>query len=177
MAKRSLHNVTKGHYRSMSCFGMVSRTNGPRLQCYGFPHKRPLLHHVVQAIHKVWRKVCHKVWWHSHSTEQDRQPIAVLISKQVIPYRTRGGTYCPGGGATPKIQSLADSSTICHDGINHLHHSNHCSNHSIDPHMINSHLDGWKTTLSQRRKPTQYHKGWKTCTTLMTAWLSITNQV
>jgi hypothetical protein len=24
---------------------------------------------------------------------------------------------------------------------------------------------------------TQHHKGWKTCTTLMTAWLSITNQV
>jgi hypothetical protein len=28
------------------------------------------------------------------------------------------------------------------------------SNHSIDPNMINSHLDGWKiTTLSQRHKP------------------------
>jgi hypothetical protein len=25
-------------------------------------------------------------------------------------------------------------STTCHDGINHLHHFNHCSNYFIDPH-------------------------------------------
>jgi hypothetical protein len=88
-----------------------------------------------------------------HSTEQDTQPIAVLISKQAIPYQIRGGTCCPRR-STPKIQSLADSSTTCHDGINHLHHSNRCSNYSITPHVINSHLDGWETTtLSQRHKP------------------------
>jgi hypothetical protein len=81
------------------------------------------------------------------------QPLVFLISKQVAPYRTCGGTYCPGV-STPKIRSLADSSTTCYDGINHLHHSNHCSNHNIDPHMVKSHLDGWKTTtLSQRHKP------------------------
>jgi hypothetical protein len=34
--------------------------------------------------------------------------------------------------STLKIWSLADSSTICHDGINHLHHSNHFSNHSYN---------------------------------------------
>jgi hypothetical protein len=34
---------------------------------------------------------------HPHSIEQDTQPITFLISKQVIPYQTRGGTYCPGG--------------------------------------------------------------------------------
>jgi hypothetical protein len=87
-----------------------------------------------------------------HSTKQNTQLISFLISKQAIPYRTRGGTCCPGV-STHKIWSLADSSTTCHDGINHLHHSNHCSNHSIDPHTVNSHLDEWKvTTLSQRHK-------------------------
>jgi hypothetical protein len=80
-----------------------------------------------------------------HSTEQDTQPIAFLISKQAVPYQTRGGTCCPRV-STPKIRSLIDLSITYHDGINHLHHSNHCSNHSIDPHMVTSHLDGWKTT-------------------------------
>jgi hypothetical protein len=88
-----------------------------------------------------------------HSTEQDTEHITFLISKQVVLYRTCGGTCCIGVSTT-KIQSLADSSTACHDGINHLHHSNHCSNHIIDPHMVSSHLNGWKTTtLSQRYKP------------------------
>jgi hypothetical protein len=55
-----------------------------------------------------------------HSTEQDTQPIAFLISQQAIPYQTHGGTCYPAV-STPKIRSLADSSTMCHDGINHLH--------------------------------------------------------
>jgi hypothetical protein len=81
------------------------------------------------------------------------QPIAFLISKEVVPYRTRRGTCCPGV-STLKIWSLAYSSTTCHDGINHLHHSNRCSNHRIDPHTVISHIDGWKTTtISQRHKP------------------------
>jgi hypothetical protein len=50
---------------------------------------------------------------HPHLTEHDTQPIAYLISKQTIPYQTRGGTCCPVG-STPKIQSLADSSMINH---------------------------------------------------------------
>jgi hypothetical protein len=88
-----------------------------------------------------------------HSTEQDTQPIVLLISKQVIPYRTRGGTCCPGV-STPKIPSLADLSTTCQDGTNHLHHSNHFSNHNIDLHMVNSHLDAWETTtLSKWHEP------------------------
>jgi hypothetical protein len=33
----------------------------------------------------------HKVRCRPHSTEHDTHPIAYLISKQVIPYRTRGG--------------------------------------------------------------------------------------
>jgi hypothetical protein len=111
-----------------------------------------------------------------HSTKQDTLPIVFIISRQAIPYRTCGGTCCPGV-STPKIWSLADSSTTCHDSINHLHHSNRCSNHNIDPHTVNSHLDRWKTTHSYKdTSQTKHHKGWKTCMTLMTAWLSITNQ-
>jgi hypothetical protein len=35
----------------------------------------------------------------SHSSEEVTLPIASLISKQVISYRTRVGTYCPGVSA------------------------------------------------------------------------------
>jgi hypothetical protein len=49
----------------------------------------------------------------SHSSEQGTLLTASLISKQVVPYRTRGGTCCPGV-STPKTQSLADSSMINH---------------------------------------------------------------
>jgi hypothetical protein len=80
-----------------------------------------------------------------HPTEQDTLHILFLISKQVVPYLTHDGTCCPGV-FTRKIRSLVDLSTTCHNGINHLYHSNHYSNHSINPHTVNSHLDGWKTT-------------------------------
>jgi hypothetical protein len=50
---------------------------------------------------------------HPHSTEHDTQPIAYLISKQAVLYRTRGGTYCPRV-STPKIRSLAYSSVTNH---------------------------------------------------------------
>jgi hypothetical protein len=49
----------------------------------------------------------------SHSSEQGTLPTASLISKQAIPYRTRGGTCCPGV-STPKTQSLAYSSMTNH---------------------------------------------------------------
>jgi hypothetical protein len=49
----------------------------------------------------------------SHSIEQGTLPTASLISKQVIPYRTCGGTYCPGV-STPKTRSLVDSSMKTH---------------------------------------------------------------
>jgi hypothetical protein len=54
-------------------------------------------------------KMGHKDRRHPHLTKHNTQPIAYLISKQVVPYRTRGGTCCPGG-STPEIQSLTDSS-------------------------------------------------------------------
>jgi hypothetical protein len=49
----------------------------------------------------------------SHSFEQGTLPITSLISKQVIPYRTRGDTYYPGV-STPKTRSLADLSMTNH---------------------------------------------------------------
>jgi hypothetical protein len=131
MSQRSLYAVINVYYISMSWFTIVSGRNGPHLQCHDFSHKRPFLHHVVQTDHKVWSKINHKVWCHPHTTEHDTQPIVLLISKQAIPYRTRGGTCC-SGVSTPKIRFLADSSITWHDDINHIHHSNHCSNHSID---------------------------------------------
>jgi hypothetical protein len=57
---------------------------------------------VVQADHKVCHMHDTKHDAHPDSTEQDTQPIAVLISKQVILYQTRGGTCCPRV-STPKI--------------------------------------------------------------------------
>jgi hypothetical protein len=146
MVQRSLHVVTKVYYRSMSGFATVSRTNG------------------YMALSQSMSQSMIPIPTQPSKTE----PIAFPISREAIPYQTRGGTCCPRV-STLKIRSLADSRTTCHDGINHLHHSNHCSNHNIDPNMAESHLGGWKTTtLPPRHKPTQHHKGWKTCTTLMT---------
>jgi hypothetical protein len=80
-------------------------------------------------------KTDHKEWSHPHSTEHDTQPTTYLISKQVAPYRTHGGTCCPAM-SSPKIWSLADLSMT-----NHIIWRNPtvspfqpCSNHSIDPH-------------------------------------------
>jgi hypothetical protein len=110
--------------------------------CYRFPPWAPLAPCGLGEHHA-----------NSHSSEQDTQPIIFIISKQAAPYWTCGGTCCPGV-STPKIWSIADSSTTCHDGVNHLHHSIHCSNHNIDPHTAKSHLHGWKTTsLTLRHKP------------------------
>jgi hypothetical protein len=84
--------------------------------CYGFPWPRvpacsakvfsylkPLLHYMDQITFRVF----------PHTTEQDSQPTTTLISNQVIPYQTRGGTCYPGM-STPKIRSLGDSSMTNH---------------------------------------------------------------
>jgi hypothetical protein len=128
----------------MSCFAMDSPSKAP-LAVLRTPHQRPLLHHVVEAFTKYDAI--------PHSTEQDALHIVFLISKQAVPYRIHGVTCYPRV-STPKIWSLADLRTTCHDGINHLHQANHYSNHNINPHIVTSHLDGWKTTtLSQRHNP------------------------
>jgi hypothetical protein len=60
---------------------------------------RPLLHHVGLGENTM------PIPTHPSKT----QPITFLISKQDIPYRTRGSTCCHGV-STPMIRSLADSS-------------------------------------------------------------------
>jgi hypothetical protein len=103
---------------------------------------------------KYVTKTYHKVWYHPHSTEHDTQPTSYLISKQGVPYRTRGGTCCPRV-STPKIRSLVDSSlqVTSPDGIQPSPPFYPCSNHSIDPHygQITSRWMG--DHISQRHKP------------------------
>jgi hypothetical protein len=152
MAQRSLHVITKVYYRSMSCFATDSPSKAP-LAVLKIPHQSPSCTVWFRQITKYVTKFDTKYDANPHSTEKDTLPIAFLISWQVVPYRARGG-ICYPRVSTPKIWSLADSSTTCHDHINHLHHSNHCWNHIIDLHTVTSHLDRWKiTTLSQRHKP------------------------
>jgi hypothetical protein len=130
----------------------------------------PLLHHVDHITSCAF----------PHTTEQDSQPIASLISKQDDPYRTRGGTCC-SGVSTSKTQSLADSSMTNHitwriPTISTI--PTHAQTMASIFTTINSHLDGWKTnTLNINTSQTKHHKDGKTWTTLMTAWLSIANQV
>jgi hypothetical protein len=145
MAQRSLHAVTKVYYRSTSCFAKVSHT-GPACSAKDSQHMAPLASGGSCNTHIT------QIYASPHSVEHDTLPTTFLISKQAIPYRTRGGT-CYFAVSTPKIRSLVVLSTTCHDGINHLHPSNHCSNHSIDPHTAKSRHDGWKTKHSHRHKP------------------------
>jgi hypothetical protein len=87
----------------------IPTQSGPACNAEVSRTKWPLLHHVVQAVHKE----CHKDKSHPHSTEHDTQPIIYLISKQAVPYRTCGGICCPRG-STPKIWSLVDPSMTSH---------------------------------------------------------------
>jgi hypothetical protein len=118
----------------VSCFAMVSRTNGPA--CSAMVSRTNVPSCTMWVRH--FTKYVTKYDVIPHSTEQHTLPIVFLISRQAVPYQTHGGTCCPRV-STHKVQSLLDSSTTCHDGINHLHYSDHCSNHSIDPHMVNTH--------------------------------------
>jgi hypothetical protein len=113
MAHRSLHVITKVYYRSMSCFAMVSQQTAP-LVVLRFPaHSGPFCTMWFSQFTQNVTKTNHKDRSHPHTTEHDTQPIAYLISKQVIPYRTRGGTYYPGV-STPMTRPLADSSMTNH---------------------------------------------------------------
>jgi hypothetical protein len=91
----------------MLCF--VFSTNVPACSAEVSHTQLPLLHHVVQAVHTE----CHKDRSHPYSTEHDTPHIAYLISKQVVPYRTHGGTCCPIV-STPMTRSLADLSMTNH---------------------------------------------------------------
>jgi hypothetical protein len=129
--------------------------------CYGFPNKRSP--HAVLRFPTQTSPLASCGSSNSQSMMKDRSQSMMTSPLNrarhttdsihiVVPYRTHGGKYCPMV-STPKIWSLANSSTTCHDSINHLHHSNHCSNHNINPHhsQITSRWMG--DHLSQRYKP------------------------
>jgi hypothetical protein len=91
----------------------------------------------------------------SYSSEQGTLPTASLISKQVVPYRTCGGTYCPGV-STPMTRSLANSSMTnpitwwipSVSTIPNLAQTT-ASNHTT----VTAHHDRWKTnTLNSQHK-------------------------
>jgi hypothetical protein len=174
MAQRSLHAVTKVYYRSMSCFATV-----PACSAMGFHTNVPSYTMWFRQFTKYVTKTGHKEWGHPHSTEHDTQPIAHLISKQAVPYRTSGGTYCPGV-STPKIRSLADLSMT-----NHITRRNPTV--STIPTLLKPHdrSSPWSNHISRDRRPpltkTQAKlnitKDGKTCMTLMTTWLWKSNQV
>jgi hypothetical protein len=103
----------------------------------------------------------------SHSSKQGTLPTATLISKQVIPYRTHGGTCCPRG-STPKNQSLADSSRTNHKLwrsqpsplFQTLLKPQHRTS-SRSPHIT---MDRRPTLSKLNTRQTQYHKDGKTWT-------------
>jgi hypothetical protein len=177
MAQRSLHAITKVYYRSMSCFAIVSQHMAP-LVVLRFPaHSGPTCTMWFRTQNVT--KTGHIDRSHPHSIEHDTQStnIAYLISKQAVPYQTRGGTCCPRV-STPKIWSLVDLSMTCHITwqnptistiptlLKSQHQSSPWSNHIS--------TDG---RLSLRKTQAKLTKDGKTCTTFMIAWLSITNQV
>jgi hypothetical protein len=113
MDQRSLHAITKVYYRSMSCLATVSRQTAP-LAMLRFPaHNGPFCTMWFRQFTQNVTHTDHMDRSHPHSTEHDTQPIAYLISKQVVPYRTCVGTYCPRV-STPMTWSLADSSMTNH---------------------------------------------------------------
>jgi hypothetical protein len=179
MAQRSLHAVTKAYYRSMSCFATVSRHMVPLAELRFPAHSGPFCTMWFMQFTQNVTKTGHTDRSHPHSTERDTQPIAYLISKQAVPYQTRGGTCCPGV-STPKIWSLVDSSITSHitrwnpavSTIPTLLKSQHQSS----PWSIHISTDGRPSLTKTKAKPNITKDG-KTCTTLMTAWLSMTNQV
>jgi hypothetical protein len=124
-------------------------------------------------------KTDHKDRRHPHSTGHDTQPIAYLISKQAVPYRTRGGTCCPGV-STSKIRSRADLCMTSHitwrnatvSTIPALLKSQHRSSPRSNHILVNG-----RPLLTRTQAKLNITKDGKTCTTCMTAWLSITNQV
>jgi hypothetical protein len=167
MAQRSLHVVTKVYYMSMSCFAMVSRQTAP-LTVLRFPtHSGPFCGMWFRQFTQNVTKTDHKDRSHPHSSEHDTQPIAYLISKQVVPYRSRDGTYCPGV-CTPITQFLVDSSMTKHKPWRSQpslpFQTLHKPQHRISlrsPHVT---TDGRPTLSTLNTSQTQHHKDGKTCT-------------
>jgi hypothetical protein len=103
----------------------------------------------------------------SNSSEQGTLLTTSLISKQVVPYQTRGSTCCPGV-STPKTRSLANSSMTNHKPwrvqpsppFQTLVKPHHRSS-PRSPHIT---TDGRPTLSTLNTSQTQHHKEGKTCT-------------
>jgi hypothetical protein len=67
----------------MICY--VFPSSSPACSAKVSPNLSPLLHHEYPS----------HIMRHSHAIKQDTLPIASLISKQVVPYRTHGDTCSP----------------------------------------------------------------------------------
>jgi hypothetical protein len=139
----------------MSCFAMVARQMAP-LAVMRFPtHRGPFCTMWFRQFTQNVIKTDHKDRSHPHSTEHETQPIAYLISKQVVPYRTRGGTYCPRV-STPITRSLVDSSmtNLITWWIPTISTTpNLAQTTALNLTMVTSHHDGWKTnTLNTQHK-------------------------
>jgi hypothetical protein len=113
----------------------------------------------------------------SHSSEQGTLPTTSLISRQDVPYQTRGGT-CYLGVYTPKTRYLADSSITNHK----LWRSQPSPpfqtllkpHHRTSPRSPHITTDGRPTLSTLNTSQTQYDKDGNTCTALKTARLSNT---
>jgi hypothetical protein len=90
------------------------------------------------------------VWPRDHSSDQgtlSRFKHDKSSSKQVVPYRTCGGTYCPGL-STPMTQSLADLGMTNHitwriPTVSTV--ANLAQTTALNLTTVTSHHNGWKT--------------------------------
>jgi hypothetical protein len=89
--RTGLAKVVRGTIAKLRFLGVVHDTTAPLAPCESRRVTMPI----------------------SHSSEQGTLPTTSLISKQVTPYRSHGGTCCPRV-STPKTQPLADSSMTNH---------------------------------------------------------------
>jgi hypothetical protein len=179
MTQRSLHVVTKVYYMSMSCFATFPDKWSPLVVLRFLAQSGPFCTMWSRQFTKNVTKTDRKDRSHPHSTEHDTQSIAYLISKQVIPYRTHGGRSCHVV-STPRIRSLVDSSMTSHitwwNPIVSTLPSLLKPQHRFSPRSNHISMNG-RPSLKRTQVKLNITKDGKTCTTLMTVWLSITNQV
>jgi hypothetical protein len=159
MAQRSLHVITKVYYGSYVKF------------CQG-----SMQYHSIAKVFRASRHTTAPLapcepgrvtTPNSHSSEQGTLSIASLISKQVVPYQTRGDTCCPGV-STPKSLSLVDLSMTNYKlwrlQPSPPFHTLLKPQHGISrwsPHIT---IDGRPTLWTLNISQTQHHKDGKACT-------------
>jgi hypothetical protein len=156
MAQRSLYVITKVYYGSYAKL------------CQGSTQ-----YHSIAKVSRGSRGTtaplapCEPGWVtmpNSYSSEQVTLLTASLISKQAVPFRTRGSTYCPGV-STPMTRSLADSSMTNHitwriPTISSI--PNLAQTTASNLTMVKSYFDRWETKHSHKdTSQTQYHIRWK----------------